>query len=136
MKFLLQLLVLMLLSLPGFTQSQSGANQDQNLNLRLENYLSDMEKAGLTGSVLISLPDGSIISRGCGFRNLETNQPNDAATVFDIGSLTKQFTATAILKLEMAGKLPWMTPLQSILKWYRKIKKLLLFTIYCDINQD
>ena len=105
MKFLLQLLVLMLLSLPGFTKSQSGANQDQNLNLRLENYLSDMEKAGLTGSVLISLPDGSIISRGCGFRNLVTNQPNDAATVFDIGSLTKQFTATAILKLEMAGKL-------------------------------
>jgi CubicO group peptidase (beta-lactamase class C family) len=111
MKFVLHLIVFILLGVPSFAQTQTGANQDQQLNLKLENYLTEMEKAGLTGSALIELPDGSIISRGCGFRNLESNQPNDAATVFDIGSLTKQFTAAAILKLEMVGKLSVNDPI-------------------------
>jgi CubicO group peptidase (beta-lactamase class C family) len=111
MKFVLQLIVLILMGLPSFAQVQTGVNQDHNLNLKLENYLTEMEKAGLTGSALIELADGSIISRGYGFRNLESNQPNDAATVFDIGSLTKQFTAAAILKLELTGKLSVNDPI-------------------------
>jgi CubicO group peptidase (beta-lactamase class C family) len=123
MKFILQLIVLILLTLPGYTQSQTGANQDQNLNLKLENYLTEMEKVGLTGSILIELPDGSIISRGCGFRNLESNEPNDAATVFDIGSLTKQFTAAAIIKLEMAGKLSVNDPVTKYFDMVPEDKK-------------
>lgn len=123
MKFVLQLIVLILLALPGFAQSQTGANQDQSLNLKLENYLTEMEKSGLTGSILIELPDGSIISRGCGFRNLESNEPNDAATVFDIGSLTKQFTAAAIIKLEMAGKLSVNDPVTKYFDMVPEDKK-------------
>ena len=43
--------------------------------------------------------------RGYGMANLEHGVPIDTATVFRIGSTSKQFTALAILLLERAGKL-------------------------------
>ena len=46
-----------------------------------------------------------IISKGYGFSDQEKKIYNTPKTIFDIGSITKQFTATAILKLEMQGKL-------------------------------
>ncbi|QQS30476.1 MAG: serine hydrolase [Sphingobacteriales bacterium] len=72
---------------------------------RIKTYLSKIEKAGFNGAVLIALNNGQMLSEGYGFSNMETKTPNKPNTVFDIGSLTKQFTAAAILKLEMQGKL-------------------------------
>lgn len=43
--------------------------------------------------------------RSFGYANEEQLIPNSPQTVFDIGSITKQFTGAAILKLEMLGKL-------------------------------
>ena len=40
-----------------------------------------------------------------GLRNVAKNEPVDENTVFEIGSVTKQFTAAAILQLQEAGKL-------------------------------
>ena len=72
---------------------------------RIETYLSKLEKVGFSGSILVAI-DGKIIhSNGYGFRNTELMERNTSSTVFDIGSITKQFTAAAILKLEMQGKL-------------------------------
>lgn len=81
----------------------------QNVNIdkkqRIEKYLKEMELAGFSGSVFVELSDGNIISHGYGYKNVELKERNTTETVFDIGSLTKQFTAAAILKLEMMGKL-------------------------------
>jgi CubicO group peptidase (beta-lactamase class C family) len=43
--------------------------------------------------------------KGYGLAHLEWNQPVGADTVFYVASLTKQFTASAILLLEQQGKL-------------------------------
>lgn len=67
---------------------------------KIEAYLTEMEKAGFFGTVLVELDGRKVLSKGYGFRDLK-NTPN---TIFDIGSITKQFTA-GILKLEMQGKL-------------------------------
>lgn len=72
---------------------------------RIDTYLSELEKAGLSGAVLIELNGDKVISEGYGFSDQAKSIKNEPATVFDIGSITKQFTATAILKLEMEGKL-------------------------------
>jgi D-alanyl-D-alanine carboxypeptidase len=40
-----------------------------------------------------------------GKRNIAANEPVTAETAFEIGSMTKQFTAAAILRLQEAGKL-------------------------------
>ena len=46
-----------------------------------------------------------LLRKGYGMADRENGVVYDADTVFDVGSITKQFTAAAILKLEMQGKL-------------------------------
>lgn len=57
------------------------------------------------GSVLVARGNEVLLSRGYGFANLEWNIPNSPATKFALASVTKQFTAAAILLLEERGKL-------------------------------
>lgn len=79
---------------------------DEKLTVnRLKTYLSQMEKAGFYGSVLVDIRGEKVISNGYGYRDYFQKARNSANTIFDIGSITKQFTASAILKLEMQGKL-------------------------------
>lgn len=72
---------------------------------RIDNYLLEIEKAGFNGTVAVALNDGTVYCKAFGWRDRENNLKNEITTVFDIGSVTKQFTAAAILKLEMQGKL-------------------------------
>lgn len=60
------------------------------------------------GAVALSVAvavDGRVIERGVGIADLEFNVPANAATSFRIGSVTKQFTAAAIMKLVEQGRL-------------------------------
>lgn len=57
------------------------------------------------GSVLVSQKGKILLNKGFGYANLEWQIPNSPTTKFRIGSLTKQFTAAAILLLEEKGKL-------------------------------
>jgi CubicO group peptidase (beta-lactamase class C family) len=65
------------------------------------------------GSVLVSYENEIIINKGYGFANLEWNIPNKANTKFRLGSITKQFTAVAILLLDQQGKLKLTDPVQT-----------------------
>lgn len=50
--------------------------------------------------------DGTVLyARGYGMANLEASLPNGPDTVFDVGSVSKQFTAMAVLLLVDDGKL-------------------------------
>ncbi|MEW6237651.1 MAG: serine hydrolase domain-containing protein [Candidatus Omnitrophota bacterium] len=65
-----------------------------------------MERANIPGlSIAISPADGKIIERSYGFANLEHQIPVTTDSVFEVGSLTKTFTALAILLLQEDGKL-------------------------------
>ena len=72
---------------------------------KIETYLDKIKKVGFTGTVLVELNGEKVVSKGYGFRNINQKRKNTPNTIFDIGSITKQFTAAAILKLEMQGKL-------------------------------
>ncbi|MCO5242082.1 MAG: beta-lactamase family protein, partial [Chitinophagaceae bacterium] len=78
--------------------------KENDTSIRIENYLSELEKVGFYGTLLVE-QNGEIISKGYGFSDTEKQVKNSETTIFDIGSITKQFTASAILKLEMQGKL-------------------------------
>ena len=65
------------------------------------------------GSVLVARGDKVLFSKGYGFANLEWDIPNTPDTKFRIGSLTKQFTAVLILKLEEQGKLSVGDPVKK-----------------------
>ncbi len=57
------------------------------------------------GCVLVSKGDNTLLKKPYGFANLEWEIPNSVNTKFQIASVTKQFTAAAILLLQDRGKL-------------------------------
>jgi CubicO group peptidase (beta-lactamase class C family) len=62
------------------------------------------------GSVLVAQQGRVIFSKGYGMADLKRGVPNAAETEFRIGSITKEFTAMAILELETRGKLSVQDP--------------------------
>ncbi len=73
------------------------------------------DAGGFMGSVLVARGDQVLLNKGYGSANLEWGIPNSPATRFRIGSLTKQFTAAAILLLEERGKLNINDPVKKYL---------------------
>ena len=73
--------------------------------IRIDNYLKSSEINGYSVSVLVAKEGKIILSKGYGWADRKMKIPNLASTVFNIGSVTKQFTAAAILKLQEVGKL-------------------------------
>lgn len=58
------------------------------------------------GCALAVVSAGSVTyARGYGMANLETGSPNTPDSVFDIGSISKQFTAMAVVLLAQDGRL-------------------------------
>ncbi|MEH6592589.1 MAG: serine hydrolase domain-containing protein [Halioglobus sp.] len=68
----------------------------------IENHLTEME---FSGAVLIAHEGQILLSEGYGLANREAGLLNMADTKFRIASLTKAFTATAILILAQRGQL-------------------------------
>ena len=59
-----------------------------------------------------------VVAKGYGYADLENDVPATAETVFRIGSITKQFTAAGIMRLEEQGKLSLDDTLQKFLPNY------------------
>ena len=64
-----------------------------------------LDEADLSGSVIVTKGGETIMSAGYGMANRELSAPNVPSTKFRIGSITKQFTAMAILILQDRGLL-------------------------------
>jgi len=78
----------------------------QNLEQQIDAYISEQYTSDTPGvSVLVAKDGKAIYSRGSGIANLELDVKAAPKHVFEIGSITKQFTAVAILMLEEQGKL-------------------------------
>ncbi len=75
------------------------------LGSKINVFLARLSGFGYSGAMLVVKDGKTILSKGYGFANRIERVPNTAETLFDIGSLSKQFTAAAILKLEQDGKL-------------------------------
>lgn len=57
------------------------------------------------GSVLVAQKGKVLLAKGYGFKDAEKRIPNDANTIFQLGSITKEFTSAVILKLAEDKKL-------------------------------
>jgi len=77
----------------------------EELAKKVDAYLTDLSPFGFSGAISL-LKDGTVLLRkGYGESNESRHFPNTTRTLFDIGSLAKQFTAVSILILEGRGKL-------------------------------
>jgi CubicO group peptidase (beta-lactamase class C family) len=71
----------------------------------VEQYLARAERLGFNGAVLLAAGDRVLLERGYGWADREARVPAEAGTAFGIGSVVKQFTAAAILRLQEQGRL-------------------------------
>ncbi|MBX7172429.1 MAG: beta-lactamase family protein [Pyrinomonadaceae bacterium] len=88
-----------------FAQFSTVAFSNSETEKKLKDYLHGINAYGFSGQVLIAENGKISLNQAYGFADRESKIPNSLNTVFNVASLTKQFTATAILRLEAAGKL-------------------------------
>lgn len=75
------------------------------LGEELDDLMIGFSKKGYSGAVLVAQNGEIILHKGYGLADRERRIQNTPATLFNVASVGKIFTAAAILKLEMQGKL-------------------------------
>lgn len=110
------MLVLALPSAPGYTVEIPEAVASKGAGARMHEYLSRLESLGYHGSVLVAQKGKIILHQAYGIADVETGRANQTSTAFSTGSVTKQFTATAIMHLADRGKLSITDPITKFLK--------------------
>lgn len=75
------------------------------LGRRIDDYLTRLSGFGYSGAMLVAKDGRIVLRKGYGLANDQARHPITPSTVFDIGSLAKQFTAAAVLLLESRGRL-------------------------------
>ncbi len=91
----------------------------QNFELLIDNYLQAYCKIDrFSGSILVARNDKIITNKGYGMANFELQVKNNPQTKFRLGSITKQFTAMAIVQLEERGLLNTNDPISKYIPDY------------------
>jgi CubicO group peptidase (beta-lactamase class C family) len=82
------------------------ADASNDTAIHLDQYLQrEVREHAFSGAVLVAQSGRVLLSKGYGKANIEWDTSNTSVTKFRIGSLTKQFTATALLQLREKGAL-------------------------------
>jgi CubicO group peptidase (beta-lactamase class C family) len=98
-------LMLLVLFVVSSCAAQTGV-ASKDLTTRVDEYVNGLVKQNrFSGAILLARDGKVLLSKGYGMANLEDETPNTPQTKFRLGSLTKQFTAAAILLLQERGKL-------------------------------
>jgi CubicO group peptidase (beta-lactamase class C family) len=78
----------------------------QNISENLNKYLAARTRLGrFSGAVLVARGNDTVFQKGYGFADVERRRPFTTATSEPIASLSKMFTAMAVLKLRDSRKL-------------------------------
>ena len=78
----------------------------QSLEQKMDELLNAYAKQNkLNGTVLVGQKGKVLYQKGFGYKNAEEKTPNDANSIFQIGSITKQITAAVIMQLAEEKKL-------------------------------
>ena len=79
----------------------------------IERLLEAKLPDGSSGTLVAALDGEMLVCQGWGLADREAEVSADCDTAYDIMSMTKQFTAAAILKLQMQGKLAVTDPIST-----------------------
>lgn len=86
-------------------QNPSKGSIKGELGAKLDGQLRSITDKGFSGVLLVAKDGQVVLEQGYGLANREKKITYAPKTVFTVGSITKQFTGAAVLKLEMQGKL-------------------------------
>jgi CubicO group peptidase (beta-lactamase class C family) len=100
------LIALVAAAMPAAFAQALAQPSDDEVKARVDAYMrAAIEFEKFSGAILIARDGRPIVSRGYGWANAELEVPNTPNTVFRLASVSKQFTAVAILLLQERGKL-------------------------------
>jgi CubicO group peptidase (beta-lactamase class C family) len=104
-----------------FIPSFSGyARDDNQLNLQaIDSFLQTQVKANRIPGLAVAIVQGDQIIFAKGYGQAAPGKPVTPQTQFYIGSVTKGFTALAVMQLVEQGKLELDTPVQKYLPWFK-----------------
>ena len=101
--------------------------QDRGLDARVDSYLAPYVKGkNFLGAVLVAQGDRVLVNRAYGAASYELQVPNSPETRFHIASVSKPFTAAAILLLEQRGMLHVSDPVSRFLPAFPNGQKITL----------
>ena len=104
---------------PGRADAQTTTQKDQQMAQQIDDALTAAFPTDGPGAAVIVVRDGAVILRkGYGLANLELGVPIQPEMVFRLASVTKQFTAMAILMLSEEGKLALTDDITKYLPGY------------------
>ena len=105
-RFALACVPALALSVPALAQERAREAADDSLAARVDRVFARMDRPDSPGCAVGASRNGATLyTRGYGSANLEYGVPITAASVFESGSVAKQFTASAIVLLAQQGKL-------------------------------
>jgi CubicO group peptidase (beta-lactamase class C family) len=116
MRYLL-LFILLVANVPAqpFAFNPRATVVQTELGAQMDQYLTPLSSYGFWGTVLVAKGEQVLLHKGYGLADRERGLANGTQTVYEIASIVKQFTATAILKLESEGKLKTGDPISKYL---------------------
>ena len=107
-----KLLLLLFLPLQSFAQ-------DAQLEKFIDSLVGPFNKPDAPGSMILVMQDGKqLAKKAYGMANLELRVPLRTDHAFAVGSVTKQFTAVAILQLVQKGKLSLSDDIRKYIPFY------------------
>lgn len=110
-------LLLFIISIFLLTNSYGQSKQDKKIAKKLDELISKRFTDIAPGCVVLVAKKGTVIyKKAFGTANIELSTPMQADMVFRIGSITKQYTAIAILQLVEQGKISLQDSVQKYVK--------------------
>jgi CubicO group peptidase (beta-lactamase class C family) len=100
-----------LASCGGGEQDSTDPEVDDPAAQKVARFLDDTLPRGASGSLVAAREGEMLHCEGFGMADRQAGVAAGCDTVYDVMSMTKQFTAAAILKLEMMGKLEVTDPI-------------------------
>jgi D-alanyl-D-alanine carboxypeptidase len=129
---ILTVALLAAIGVTGLTSTAIALSRHQRIVLRLDTVLNAVNALGIPGYV-VGVTGGRVgrFERAVGLANLGTKQPMRLDTHFRIGSISKTFTATVILKLVQSGRLHLNDPISI---WEPRVPNARRITIRMLLN--
>ena len=104
----------LLIALPGPSSAQFVIGVRDSLAQRVDHVFAAFDRTNGPGCAVGVYRDGRVLyARGYGMANLELGTAITPRTAFNIGSVTKMFTASAVVLLALDGKLSLDDPISK-----------------------
>ena len=106
-RHLLTAVVLLLLAVGGALPVQAQRRDRARVAVVVDSLAADALKSGQAAGLTVAVVRGrdTLVLKAYGKADLELDVPTPERAVYEIGSVTKQFTAAAIMQLQEQGKL-------------------------------